>query len=518
MAASGAMWQKTASASTGYIVVTQKMQQALAKAHGYESAEAVKAAIKQGHVGVADLMALQAKPQHFDIHAGAGGSPVHPGTDQNGNTNYTQGGLTAQMDPDGEWFVYHTSSGAALDGAPLHSEDAALAVMDKLDQEANWQFDTLDQLSPDDKEHLAAKTAQVFKQAHQSEEAHLQAVAKAQAQAAADGVTLHTMTLKKDTGEEVEYTGESVGGMFIHPALNQPGKWEITQTATGKHVAHAVDKDTALKVMKTLAEDPEVGPGLKSGDATVLQAANQAAHAIKHNEYTKPVPPPPPIEVKAPDWAEPHKVFHSGSEADSYLKEEFKAQYAAMTPITAAEQSALHSYQGSGYHSINGANWSGNPHSSAKQLDSLIAKVGGAPANMVMVRSEGSSHPLYSQAASLNVGDHYVSLGFDSAYSAGGSDWSWGASGPTSGVRVYYRVPKGTPLVHLNSLPGYHSSIPGEHEVVFGRNLCWEVVGKKVSPKASGSHPKVEITVQYVGQLTHSEAKGLYNASVGKAA
>lgn len=199
------------------------------------------------------------------------------------------------------------------------------------------------------------------------------------------------------------------------------------------------------------------------------------------------------VDIPAPAPKVPYHEFKSSSEADSMIQ---KAS-ANQPPVDSASHNALYGYQDGEYGSINGYLWSngksyssGNVLTKVKSIDAAM-KTHAAPFDMVVTRSKEKGSALYHFAKAAEVGGKYQSLGYDSTSTAPG--WSWGGAG----VRLIYRMPKGTPGVYFNSLKGYSSSHPSEHEWLMGRNLSWNIVGKQSSPGGS-----ITLTLEFDGVFT----------------
>jgi hypothetical protein len=109
------------------------------------------------------------------------------------------------------------------------------------------------------------------------------------------------------------------------------------------------------------------------------------------------------------------------------------------------------------------------------------------PINLIAVRSQSSSHPLYALAKQLNVGDSYVAKGFDSASVNTNNSWGGGS------VKVVYRVPKGAQGIYLNA--NHATGLSNEQELLFPRNAAWKVVGKKQMKD------KIELHIEYEGVI-----------------
>jgi len=308
-------------------------------------------------------------------------------------------------------------------------------------------------------------------------------------------------------GQAVNVKGTAYGELLVHPAINQPGKWEITHLGSKLHIAHAVDEATAKKVAQKLQADPDVGVVVKQGTITTsdAQTLNSLAHDIKHNQYkpgqvgsTAAAQSIKPENNPATPWSAPHQAFDDIAAGDKFLKGSWK-----QAKPTTAQVQAVGAWQGSGYSTINEPLWHGQaPTGQAatwiNQIDTFMA-TNSLPTNMVVTRGKGKHDPLYTQAAKLKVGDPYVSLGYDATMTGTKSTWN-------EGVQVQFRAPKGTPAIHMNSLPGYSSSHPSEHEVLLGRNLVWTVKGKTVT--ASGG---IKLVVELVTQTTAQRAKEIYD-------
>lgn len=172
------------------------------------------------------------------------------------------------------------------------------------------------------------------------------------------------------------------------------------------------------------------------------------------------------------------KPFSSAHAGEAAMKAGYKG-----THLDYDEVKAIKSYQGSP--DVNSHLWKNDTnHYLVKPLDSVFSKAK-LPENSVLIRAEGKGHPLYDAAKYLNVGDKYQSKGYDST--SLNPNHTWGSSD----VKIVYRAPKGIPAVYCNAFGSEHFS--SEYEVLLGRNLSWNVVGKAVHGSS------ITLTVEYDG-------------------
>ena len=315
-------------------------------------------------------------------------------------------------------------------------------------------------------------------------------------------------TLTTSVGQSVQVKGTQYGQLLVHPAINQPGKWEVTHLGSGQHLAHAVDENTAKSIAKTLHSDPVLGEVVKKSTISSAEQStlNSVASTVKHHTYTQGSHQVSasggilvtPEDSPAPAWGTKHQAWTNNSAGDDFL-----AQNWPQKPATSGQASAMGHWQGSGYGSINSPLWkgqapTGDHKTTVDALDGIIGAQS-TPFPMVVARAEYKSHALYAQAAKLHVGDPYVNLGFDATMSGNQSSWSDG------GVRIQYRLPAGFQAVHLNSLPGFQSGLHSEHEVLLSRNNVWQVKGRTV-----GSGGEIELVVEWVGKVTTPVAQKLH--------
>lgn len=251
------------------------------------------------------------------------------------------------------------------------------------------------------------------------------------------------------------YKGDKVAvDAWIHPGgeyaitLNpQTGKYHITDMASKKTIEGNI---SSFENAKTKIANEYVGSSV--GDTSYPQkfAVFSGLNAMPHNEYDK-----------------------------------------FTMALTNAQLSALQHYAGSGFENINAHLWNGKPVSATvkAEINAIDVALGNSsvPMNLIAVRSQHSGHPLYDLAKQLNVGDSYVSKGFDSASVNTNNSWGGGS------VKVVYRVPKGAHGIYLNA--NHATGLSHEQELLFSRNSAWKVVGKKQI-----GH-KIELHVEYEGVI-----------------
>jgi hypothetical protein len=545
MAASGAMWAKPAGgalAGKKTVLTKEQVDKLIAISTGADKASLKSNLNTYGHYGtdvdwakkqypVKTSSKAKPKPQaapaptYHDLTPES--NPLLTKTKGADGTEFHQGGLMVKKDGK-SWTVVHGDSGMHISsGDTFKTQGEAVKAMGDLNKLANWKFSSPSELAPGAAADLQQKAHDTFlkSKAQSTIDAKAATVAKANAKAQAQAsAQLNAQTAQAaqaakaapkassiDFGGTV-VQGQSQSGMIVHPAKASLGGYALTIEGSKKTIGHFDNEEAAMKTMEALAKDKTWGKKMQSGNVSQdeAQAAHDLIYDIKANNYQMPKVARP-IEVPAPAWNERWHNWTSANTADGELAQKFSKQYTdPHNKATASEKSALTSYQGSGYHAMNDFNWNGGSASSETKakvaaMDTLMAK-NKAPTNFVTVKSEGSTHPLYHQIMKLKIGEPYVQLGYDSSYNANTQDWNWGGGS----VKVFFRQAKGkSETIHLNSLPGYHSGIPSEHEVLCGRNQVWKVVGKKVVGN------KVQVIVDYVGKVSTEAAHKLYNQTMG---
>lgn len=229
----------------------------------------------------------------------------------------------------------------------------------------------------------------------------------------------------------------------------------------------------------------------KEGNKTVsssFQNINDAYTFAKANT---------PYYESPPDLPSSYRVFKDKYVAEQALASEMLPYYQKHSVENGYNTpeiiSAFGLYQDGGYSSINSHLWHNTSPSTSTQkaikaMDKAFEKAA-TPYDLVSVRSKGQGSDLYNLAATLNVGSKYIAKGFDSSALHYNNNWGGGS------VRLVYRVPKGTPAIVINGLHGNAKAYSGENELLFARNLVWNVVGKKVS----GGN--IEVYLEYAGRL-----------------
>jgi hypothetical protein len=228
-------------------------------------------------------------------------------------------------------------------------------------------------------------------------------------------------------------------------------KYHVVDLEEGKEVGGVHD------TYADAAKAAQTGPKVK-----VIKNAIGGYDKVSAGDVVK----PPPPEPKAPGFSHLEGTDTKHKDLTPYYAKAHKS-------LTPDESSALSYWQGSGYHQINSALWGGSIKGSVKSyidaIDSAMSKMA-IPRNIVVVRSEGKDHSLFKQSLALDVGQKYVSKGYDATSTNPSNSWGGG------GVKLIYRVPKGTPGYYFNGAG--HSSFQSEWELLLPRNLTWNVVGK----------------------------------------
>lgn len=266
------------------------------------------------------------------------------------------------------------------------------------------------------------------------------------------------VTVQTSGGKSITKQGIDLGNGYF-----------LTQSSTGKF--YVVDKATN----KTISSAYE-----NIGDAHEF--------AKSHTPYFDP----------PPGLSDSYVVFKDQYAAEKAiigdLGHYYQSHSAANGYATPGVKKALTDYQDGEYGHINDHLWKGYEASSStltkiKNLDKAFSKAE-TPYDMVAVRSKGSGSSLYKLAKGMQVGDTYIAKGFDSSGLHFNNNFGGGS------VRLIYRVPKGTPALVVNGVHGNFKAYSSENELLFSRNLKWNVIGK------SSSGGNIEIHLEYAGRLT----------------
>jgi hypothetical protein len=448
----------------------------------------------------------------------------------------TEGGLAVYKSAEsGQWVVAHGATGVST-GATFKTQAEALVAMHKMNELADWGFQDMKSVSPEGiaalkkavaEGNMAAVSLHLEKKAAAAEKKYnaQQAAAEVAKKAATDidqaiadanalgkkittptaGVTPAQSTI---TFGSTTLEAQSAGGMAVHassPAGSNNGQtpYALTIEGTKKTVGHFATEQDAVQALQTLAQDKVWGAKIASGkvSADEAQEIHDLIYQIKNGTYSA-TASTEALKIKkelakgaydnaAPDWTAQHSHWHSGHEAESGLKSAFAAAGGG-PDLNKTQLSAVSAWQDGKFGAINQTLWGGQTPSPGSSVDKYIKNLDAAfanpksvaPTSFIAVRHTSHHHTL----SSLNVGDVYTAKGYDAAANYN--------KGEGYGVALVYRVPAGVPMIHLNTLPGYHSQYTGEHEVLFARNLNWNVVGKKVSKGG-----KVVLTLEYAGKV-----------------
>jgi len=230
-------------------------------------------------------------------------------------------------------------------------------------------------------------------------------------------------------------------------------------TPTGKKL-EGVAVDGGLVSFNTQSGKYELHnfDGNKISEHSSLGSAQTKAGQIK--EYSNP---------NVSHWVS--DKYGSVSAGESALASHFEKHAAS---LTSGENSAMNSYQDSGYTDLNGSMWSGNTAWQATKianLNSAIKKSPGLP-QAVKLSYKTSNSNTVAWAKNAKVGDIWKSKAFTST-SIDKNVWS-------GEIKFRFNAPKGLKGFFMNA-KGRYSSHPGEKEYLIGPSNKWKLVNKTQS-------------------------------------
>lgn len=422
-------------------------------------------------------------------------------------TGIIQGGLAVHKNEKGEWTITHTKSGLSLSHY-YKNKAAALAAMDELNQsgvkwtakEGQLNLDAASKVSHTVKGKYnnlsAGEVGKVHKSAAQVQaeqkgkpfEGKEQAVPKIPAKKAAPATTPVQEPGAKTTDKAASAQNMATQKAAATQAANASAAAAFKSQADFDGNAHDVTITTMMgktEVVKgVLIGDGSLGVTLnpKTGQYHVVDAVSGktlSKYASAEQAFSGASAEAKNMVSIQPPANNAYKFFNSASEGHTAMVNGYKGK-----PLASDAIQAIKDYQSSP--SVNDVLWNnGTSHPNLPGLDKTM-KTARLPMDTILVRGQTSYHPMYKFAKEINVGEKYFAKGFDST--SVNPSHSWGGNS----VKVIYRAPKGIPAVYCNAYgqQKYHS----EYEVLLGRNLQWNVVGKTVH------NGNITLTLDYAGE------------------
>lgn len=439
------------------------------------------------------------------LHGGTFQKSIHSGTGmaKESQTGIIQGGLAVHKSSTGEWTITHTESGLYLPYS-YKNKAAALAAMDDLNQsgvkwtakESELNLDAAGQVAKNIKAKYQGLNANDVGKVHKSA-AEVQAEQKGKP---FTGKKQPVPKIPEQKGEPVQEPGVKTTPKAASAQNIATQTKAATQAASSSAAAaykSQADFDGNAKdvTITTMMGKSEVVKGVLIGDGSLGVTLNPKTgqyHVVdavsgktisKYNTaeqaFSGAAAESKNMVSIQPPGNNAYKFFDSANAGHAAMVNGYKNQ-----PLPSDAVSAIKKYQGSP--SVNDVLWKdGTSHPNLAGLDKAMSKAK-LPQDTILVRGQSSGHPLYKFAKVANVGDTYQAKGFDST--SVNPSHSWGGNS----VKVIYRAPKGIKAVYCNAYG--HEAYSHEYEVLLGRRLQWNVIGKTVH------NGNITLTLDYAGE------------------